>query len=234
MFARSARFYDSLYGFKDYARASEQFLRLIQERHPAASDLLDVACGTGRHLEHFRARFAAPGLDLNPELLAMAHQRCPDVKFHLGDMTDFALGSAFDVVTCLFSAIAYVRSVDNLFRAVAAMARHLRRRGLLLVEPWFTPETYWTDRLTANLVDEPDFKVSWMYVSRVEGRLSVLDIHYQVGTPSGIEQFRERHEMGLFTDAEYRQAFADAGLVVSADPSALFGRALYVGVKGDA
>ena len=39
-------------------------------------------------------------------------------------MIDFDLDRAFDVVTCLFSAIAYVRTAENLFRAVARLAAH--------------------------------------------------------------------------------------------------------------
>jgi SAM-dependent methyltransferase len=228
MFTRSARYYDELYAFKDYAAAADKLHAVLRERHPRAESLLDVGCGTGRHVESLRRHYRAEGLDLNPDLLALARARCPDVPFHQGDMTAFDLGRRFDVVTCLFSSIAYVRTVDNLRRAVAAMARHLQPGGLLVVEPWFTPDRYWTGTITANHVDLPDLKIAWMYTSERVDRLSVLDIHYLVGTPEKVEHFEERHEMGLFTDEEYGQAFRAAGLEPEHDPEGLFHRGLYV------
>ena len=67
-----------------------------------------------------------------------------------------------------------------------------------------------------------------MNVSGREGRLAIMKFEYLVGTPSGIEAFSERHEAALFTDEEYRQAFAAAGLAVEHDPEGLIGRGLYI------
>jgi SAM-dependent methyltransferase len=230
MFVKSARFYDALYEFKDYAAACDRLHEVIQGTRPGAASLLDVACGTGRHLEHLRRLYDVEGMDLNPELLAIARERCPGVPLHQADMQDARLDRTFDVVTCLFSSIGYLRTTQALTAAVANMARHLNPGGILVIEPWFSPDRFWVGRLTANYVDRPDLKIAWMYTSEIRDGLSVMDIHYLVGTPAGVEYFTERHELGLFTDEEYREAVTGAGLMVDYDPDGLFGRGMYIGV----
>lgn len=230
MYSRSAQLYDRLYAFKDYDAAADQLHALVQARCPGARTLLDVGCGTGRHLASLRDRYEVAGVDLNPDLLAVARERLPDVPLHEADMTTFDLGRRFDVVTCLFSSIAYVRTVENMRRAVARMAAHVAPGGLLLVEPWFSVDTYWTNTITANHVDDPDLKISWMYVSELRDRVSHLDIHYLVGTPEGVHSFNEVHQMGLFTPEEYGAAMTDAGLAHEHDAHGFFGRGLHLGV----
>lgn len=230
MYRRSARFYDTVYAFKDYPSEARNVWGLIQARTPGARSLLDVACGTGQHIELLRDHFASvEGTDVNPVLLDGARKRCPGVPFHQADMTALDLGRTFDVVTCLFGSIGYVKTSENLTRAVAAMARHVAPGGLLLVEPWFTPEAFRTHTITANLGQHPDLKVAWMYTSEREGDLSILGMHYLVGTPDGVEHFTERHEIGLFSDRTYRDAFASAGFGVDFETAPALKRGCYVG-----
>jgi SAM-dependent methyltransferase len=229
MFTDSAHIYDAVYSFKDYAAESERIHTLIEERSPGASTLLDVACGTGKHLEQLRAWYEVSGLDFDPKLLEIARERVGDIKLTAGDMTAFALGRRFDVVTCLFSSIGYVGTVERLEQAIAAMAAHLDPGGVLIVEPWLAPDVWVPGRPHLLSVDEPDLKIARMTISGREGRLAIMDFEYLVGTPDGIETFSERHEAALFTDEEYRQAFAAAGLVVEHDAEGLIGRGLYIG-----
>jgi predicted TPR repeat methyltransferase len=186
MFTKSARFYDLLYAKIDYPGEADRLCALIEQLNPSARTLLDLGCGTGRHLERLRHRFVVQGIDINPELLAIAQARCPDVRLHQKDIAGFSLDSRFDVVTCLFSAIGYVKTLDRLKQTIAAAAQHLNSGGVILVEPWFTPDQYWADTITANFVDEPDCKIAWMYTSRRRERLSILDITYMVGTQSAV------------------------------------------------
>ena len=67
-----------------------------------------------------------------------------------------------------------------------------------------------------------------MYTSEREDDVSVLDIHYMVGRPAGIESFGERHEIGLFTEAQQLEALRDAGLETRHETSGPFGRGLYL------
>ena len=228
MFSRSARIYDAIYAsVRDYPREAAELDRLIQERRPGARTLLDVACGTGAHLEHLEG-YEVEGLDLDPEMLAVARERLPDVPFHEGDMAAFDLGERFDTVVCMFSSIGYVRTEERLRSAIASMARHLEPGGVLVVEPWLSPDVWMDRHVGAVFVDDPELKIARMNVAQREGTVSMFEFEYLVGTPDGIERFTERHELGLFTVEQYLQAFRIAGLEAEHDQEGPMGRGLYI------
>ena len=229
MFSRSARFYDAIYSFKDYSAEAERLHELVQARVPAARTLLDVACGTGAHLAELRRWYEVEGVDLDPGLLVVARERLPGVPLHEGDMADLDLGREFDVVTCLFSSIGYVRTHDGLMRATASLARHVAPGGVLIVEPWLEPGVWEPGRVGSVFVDEPNLKIARMNVG---DSAEVMEMHYLVGTPEGIDSFVERHEMGVFSRDEHIEAFRAAGLIVEHDLDGLMGRGLYIGTRG--
>lgn len=231
MFSKSARFYDAIYSFKDYAAEARMIGDLIRKKVPGAESLLDVACGTGAHLQHLKNDFRCEGIDVDPNLLTIARERNRDLALHEANMENFDLGKQFDAVTCLFSSIGYMQAIDRLDRAVRAMAGHLSPGGVLIVEPWFTPETYEVGHLGAVFVDEPDLKIARMNLTELEGRLCKMTFHYLVGTPDGISGFTEDHVVALFTHDDYMGALDEAALAVEHIPVGITGRGLYVGVK---
>ena len=82
-------------------------------------------------------------------------------------------------------------------------------------------------------MDQPDLKIARMNKSELEDSLSVMNFHYLVATPQGFEHFTERHELGLFSQEDYLNAFSASGLDVVYDPDAhkQMGRGLYIGVR---
>ena len=208
MFTDSAAIYDAVYSFKDYAAESERLRTLIEENAPGATTLLDVACGTGKHLEQLRATYEVTGLDLDPDLLEIARVRLGDVELHVADMTDFALGRRFDVVTCLFSSIGYVGTVSRLERAIEAMAsaptagRPPDRRAVA--------DTGRVDRRPAAPARgrraRPEDRAHDDLRSRGPARDHELRVPGRHARP-GSRLSRSGTRPALFTDEEYRAAF---------------------------
>jgi SAM-dependent methyltransferase len=164
-------------------------------------------------------------------MLEIARQKYPEILFHHADMVDFNLGCQFDIITCLFSSIAYTKTPLRLNQALSNMAGHLKPGGVLLIEPWFSPESWNTGIIHATYVNQPDLKIARMNFSERKDGISFFTFHYLVGTSTAVEHFTELHELGLFTEIEYREAFRAAGLEVAHDPEGLDGRGLYVGMK---
>jgi SAM-dependent methyltransferase len=227
-YARRPELYDVVYSFKDYDAESTRLAEIVDERAPHARTLLDVACGTGKHLEHLRRRFDCEGVDLDEGLLEIARKRLPDVPLEQADMRDFDLGRRFDVVVCLFSAIGYAGDLAGLQATASSLARHLADGGLLLVEPWIEPDDWIPNRPHVLGADAEGLAVARVTLSGREGRISTMDMQYLVGTPDGIEHFGELHRVGLFTRDEMRGAFERAGLQTDYDEAGLIGRGLWI------
>ena len=231
MYSKSAQYYDVIYtSFKDYADEVSKAHKIIQEyKQSKGKTLLDVACGTGGHIGLLGKHYQVEGLDLDPKMLAVAKKKYPKIRFHQGDMTNFDLRRQFDVIVCLFSSIGYVKTKSRLQKAIKNLAKHLLSGGILLVEPWFTPEQWHPGRVSTIHVKNPERHVVRMSRSGHRGKIAYTEFQYLIGTPKGIEHSVELHELGLFTHEQYMNAFNAARLSVSHDAEGLDGRGLYIG-----
>jgi len=234
MFSKSAKYYDDIYlsHGKDYSIETDKIHKFIQKhKKTQGRSLLDVACGTGIHAGYLNKYYRVEGLDLDAKMLIVARKKHPQIRFTQGDMTDFHLGRQFDVITCLFSSIGYVQTKAKLQKAIRTMEQHLRPGGVLLVEPWFTPEAWNPGRVFTLHVDKSDLKIVRMSHSGQKAKMAVLEFQYLIGTPKGIEHATEIHKLRLFTHEEYMKAFQSAGLKVTHNKKGLEGRGLYIGIK---
>lgn len=234
MRTKSARYYDEIYAAngKDYPAEIALTHKFIKQyKTSKGKTLLDVGCGTGIHINLLRKYYQVEGLDIAPYMLRVAKKNYPDIRFHKKDMANFNLGKTFDVIISLFSAIGYVKTKARLKKTIKTLAGHLNPGGVVLVEPWFTPEQWNPGGVFTTLSTTPDTKIFRMSYSGQKGKISILEFQYLIGTSKGIEHETEILKLGLFTEQEYLDAFHKAGLSVVHEPKGLDGRGLYIGTK---
>ena len=236
MFSASAELYDLIYSaFKNYAAESAELAATIRRTHPTARTVLDVACGTAEHARFLSEEhgFAVDGMDLDPGFVRIARAKLPKGTVYEADMTAFEVPGRYDVILCLFSSIGYVRTLENVQRTLERFRAHLADDGIILVEPWFTPEVFHTGRVSVQTAERPGVTVCRMTHTEVDGRISRLRFEYLIGRLTGIEHSREMHELGLFTTAEMDACFRRAGLTAEHDPKGPYGRGLFLARRAE-
>jgi len=105
---------------------------------PTPGRLLDLGCGTGRHVVHFAARgFEVTGVDLSEHMLSVVSRKLSVLRrgatlVH-GDITrldELGLGR-FDYIICMFSTLGMIYGAANRARFLRQARGHLRGDGLL-------------------------------------------------------------------------------------------------------
>jgi SAM-dependent methyltransferase len=210
-----APYYDKIYSLKNYKDELIALKKIINLNVKYDfNTLLDVACGTGRHLEILKESYQCEGLDICPDLLEIARIRNPEMIFHQADMIDFDIGRKYDLITCFFGSIGHILSVENLWKTVQTFKNHLSEHGMIIIEPWHTPEQFKSGRTNLLTVDEPELKIARCCSSLVKKSISILDMHHLVCTPQGTEYFIEHLQLGLFEEEDYLGALSEGGFTV--------------------
>jgi len=122
-----SEYYDLMCCDIDYLTQSQGIHRLHQLFGNGGKSHLDLACGTGPHIQHFLAAgFDCLGLDLNSPMLTRAKQRCPSAAFMLENMCHFVLDKPVDLITCFLYSIHYTGKImalkqcfDSVYRALS-------------------------------------------------------------------------------------------------------------------
>ena len=233
-YVQLAELYDPLFLAlgKDYLAESQQLVEIIgQYKGSQGNDLLDIGCGTGEHIRYLRSHYRVTGVDASSEMLAMATRKNPGVRFLHQDMIDLQIDQCFDVVICLFSAIGYLVSKDGLEKAIRKAGLHLRTGGVLVVEPWYSPESISDALDLAEFGEREGIKACRMRQTTVHGRTASNTSHVSVSQNGQVRYHVSHHVFGLYSRQDYLEAYEQAGIEMCSMSHDLSGRGLYVGIK---
>src|SRR3989338_8584108 len=99
LYRELADVYDLLYSYRDYDKEVDF---LVGELPRTESPwILDVACGTGSHLQSLRRKIpkaSLSGIDLNEDMLKVASTKGLEARLAQADMRNFRLEVDFDLV----------------------------------------------------------------------------------------------------------------------------------------
>ena len=102
-------------------------------------DVLDLACGPGRHSVALAMRgFRVTGVDLSAFLLGkareQAHEKSVDVEWVQEDMRRFVRPGSFDLALSLFTSFGYFESKADDLKVLRNIHKSLRTGGTLVME----------------------------------------------------------------------------------------------------
>lgn len=131
-----ATYYDRFHQGKNYRAEVDQMRGVFRREGPVAS-VLDLGCGTGRHLEALAASgYDVVGVDRSPAMADMARSRLATFPSRAAvveaDLFELSMDRTFDAVIMMFSLIGY-QVTNQRVRATLDTLRHQVRPGGLVL-----------------------------------------------------------------------------------------------------
>lgn len=227
-----AEVYDDIYPVReDYSEFAKHIHKLAIQYCPDATTLLDVACGTGEHLAHLRDHFEVTGFDLSEPMVRVARSKLKDGSVHQADMRNFDLGKRFDVVSCMYSSVGYLPSVEDLYSSVSRMVDHTARGGVLIVEPWVFQEDWNGGDLATATYRSDQRTVTRMGQWKTQDGRSSVEMHYLVAEAGRVRHFVNDQELSLFSRADYHGAFDSADCKWEYLPDGYAGKSVFIATR---
>jgi SAM-dependent methyltransferase len=199
-------YYNLLYNDKNYA---EEYLYLIKlvEKYKAddlLNNILDIGCGTGKHLEFFKNEGKhVTGIDISEDMLAEAEKRLGgggDVVLVCSKASEFDFSQKFDLVYSLFHVINYQTETDELKKVFCNVSRHLAETGLFVFDFWYgtavlsDPPAVRIKRIEDNFVD-----ITRIAEPKMDHTKNLVDVYFEVLIEDKIthkvERIYEIHKM---------------------------------------
>lgn len=178
---------------------------------------LDLACGTGPHVERFiELGYNCTGLDINEPMLQRAAERCEQATFSLQDMSSFQFQQPFDLITCFLYSIHYCYP-QNKFNAVLSNVFNALNPGGVFCFDSVDKHTISNDEGVKHRVQNGEeycsFQSRWYY----SGAGDILDLHLSICRYMNKRQqvWHDHHTM-LALDIHTLQALlTDIGFIVT-------------------
>lgn len=137
------RFWEKLYPFmfaeQKFDGANEEIRSVLDLAGLESGDVLDLACGPGRHATALAKRgFRVTGVDLSPFLMSrakdLAHKERVDIEWVQEDMRGFARPESFDLAISLFTSFGYFDDRREDVQVLRNVYQSLREGGALVME----------------------------------------------------------------------------------------------------
>jgi SAM-dependent methyltransferase len=208
----SSPYSDVLYRKHDKAEATMLVNKLADKlQMPAASYVLDAACGKGRYSAALAEKgFNTTGIDICAESIAEAqHNEAENLHFYLHDIRLPFYINYFDYVFNFFTSFGYFKTAREHNDAMRTLAQSLKRNGFLVID--YLNVHYTEEHLKHNetlKLEGIDFNIErWS-----DTKYFYKHIHVHDAAKSIDETFTEQVEK--FSLGDFTDMFSYQGLMV--------------------
>lgn len=199
---------------EEAATLSEGFEARRGQARGGRPRLLDLGAGGGHVLSHLAPRFDCTAVDRSLAMLDNLARLVPEAERVQADLRQVRLGRRFDLVL-LHDAVDYMRNSEDVDRALATARAHLAPGGVVFVAPTYTRESF----VDGELADERDEDSGVTYVTFVhdadpdDSEYEMILVYFLRHAQSReVRVVEDRHRCGLFSEEQWLQALARAGL----------------------
>lgn len=224
-FDRYSRYYNLLYGDKDYTREADYVDDLIKRNLSGAKSILDLGCGTGLHDFLLAEKgYSVTGVDISGTMLGIAASRLrsqetlsKSLSFIQGDIRTIKLTNTFDVVLSLFHVMSYQVSNDDIVSTLTTVRDHLKPGGLFIFDCWYGPAVL-TERPTTRLKRLEDDEINLVRIAEpiMHPNDNTVDVNYHVlikdKRNNSFEELKEKHVMRYLFKPEMELFIENSGL----------------------
>lgn len=218
LYADLSHYYDQFCAQVDYAGQCAFAARVFDGfARSGGRNYLDLACGTGQHLQEMeRLGFTPNGLDNSAAMLAQAKLRCPQARFMLCDLAAFDQLAEFDLISCFLYSMHYSHPLGNFTETLRRAYLALKPGGVLLFNTVDANGTRQQHDVVTRVTEENaqlTFTSGWYY----RGHGEVLDLRLAIHRESaqGTQAWHDRHTMTAITVRALEKLLLTTGFEVT-------------------
>lgn len=134
-YKKFAYYYDEVVSSLEY----DLWLEFIEPYLKKDSHILDLACGTGTLVTMLKLKgYQAEGLDLSSQTIEIAREKAKInhlfIPFYEADMKNFFLPKKYDVITCFFDSVNFLKTKQDLDELFSCVKKHLAPKGYFILD----------------------------------------------------------------------------------------------------
>jgi 2-polyprenyl-3-methyl-5-hydroxy-6-metoxy-1,4-benzoquinol methylase len=212
-----ASFYDLLYHDKDYAQESRYIISVLNNHHKTKiQNILDIACGTGSHAFNLaKNKLTVVASDFSKDMIAVAKKKKvteSNPQYLSKNMVRLGQVGNFDAVICMFAALNYLTTYNDLELVLRNVAKNLKKDGLFMCDIW-NGLAILTQKPSTRIkyVTNPDIVLVRSSESTVNPVSHICNVEFKLTVfKKGSDMpktYQERHRLRFFFPEEIRYVF---------------------------
>lgn len=180
------------------------------------NDYLDLACGTGQHLNLMQKKgFTVTGLDNSQQMLDATAVRCPAAALMLCDLASFDVDAGFDLISCFLYSIHYSHPVAAINETLQRAFRALKPGGVFIFD--MVDKTGIATRDVVTQLEQDNarfsFRSGWRYSG--SGESMELQVAIRREDESGVQDWKDHHPMTAISIKQMHELMNAAGFSIT-------------------
>lgn len=216
LYDQLAPLYDKLYSYKDYSGEVSFLATLHKNKH---AKVLDLACGTGRHIQHMAKQgWRITGVDSGAGAVATAKKITPGAEFYVADMVDFVCESKkqYNLVTCLFSSVQYITNPNRLTELFKSVYQCLASDGVFVFDLRYAKEHWQDGHIVYSSYKDSDVQISMVGMPFVDGDMATWNpTIFWKGKDGKINFEVDSHQIKIYATPDVEKMLTNAGFKVT-------------------